>query len=303
MVDVIVIGGSYAGMSAALQLGRARRRVLVIDAGERRNRFAAHAHGLLGADGTPPEVLAARGRAEVLAYPTVSWLEGRVTEARRDGDHFVVRVGAEAHRSRRLVLATGVRDELPSVPGLVERWGRTVFHCPYCHGYELGRGRLGVLAAGPISAHFAELVTEWAGPGQATLFVNGAFELDHPQQAALAAREVRVVHERVVAVDGEAPTIGVRLAAGERIELEGLFVAPRAVLHGDFAAQLGCEVEEGPMGQLYRTDATKATTVPGVFACGDVARPMPALSFAIADGQMAGVAAHRSLVFGERGLA
>jgi thioredoxin reductase len=296
MHDVIVIGGSYAGLSAALQLGRARRDVLVVDAGQRRNRFATSSHGFLGNDGTAPEALAAAGRAEVLAYPTVAWLEAEVEEVQRIADGFLVRAGSTEQRARRLVLATGVVDELPPVPGLAERWGRSVFHCPYCHGYELRQGALGVLATSPLSLHSAALVTEWSTPGGTTLLLNDAFEPDADQLADLAAREIRIERARVVAIEGEAPGLVVRLGDDRRLALAGLFVQSRTRIAAPFAAQLGCELEQGLLGPFYKTDALKETTVPGVFACGDAALEMGSVTFAVGDGARAGFSAHRSLV-------
>lgn len=297
MFDVIVIGGSYAGLSAALQLGRARRRVLVVDAGQRRNRFARHSHGFLGQDGQAPEVIAAKGRSELLAYPSVQWREARVTGARATPDGFVVEAGADELEAKRLVLATGVVDGLPPVPGLVERWGQTVFHCPYCHGYELDRGRLGVLATGPLAVHSALLVSEWGAPGETVLFLNEAFEPDAAQLAALRARGVRVEREPVSRVLGEAQGIDVELQAGRQERLRGLFVLPQTHVDEALAGQLGCVLETGPTGTFYKTDATKETSVPGVFACGDAASTAWAVAMAVADGVWAGIGAHRSLVF------
>jgi thioredoxin reductase len=295
--DVIIIGGSYAGIAAALQLARARRRVLVLDAGQRRNRFSRHSHGFLGQDGQPPEAIAAKGRSEVLAYPTVTWQQALATEARAIPGGFIVRAGSDEHRGQRLILATGVVDELPAVPGLAERWGRTVFHCPYCDGYELGMGRLGVLATNPLSAHMAVLVSEWSATGQTTLFLNGVFEPDAGQLAQLASRGVQVEREVVLGVGGEGPKLELRLRDERTRELDGLFVATSTLVNGPFAEQLGCELEMGKLGPFYKTDATKETTVPGVFACGDVALPVPAVAFAVADGTRAGIGAHQSLVF------
>lgn len=297
MFDVIILGGSYAGMSAALQLGRARRSVLVLDAGQRRNRFAAHAHGVLGQDGRPPEVIAAAGRADVVAYPSVTWRDTAATSARGEQDAFEVQAGDDSFRARRLILATGVVDELPAIDGLRDRWGSTVFHCPYCHGYELNRGRLGVIATHPLALHSAALVTEWAGPGQTTLFVNDAFEPDAAQLAEIDARRIQIERSRVVSIGGQAPAVTVHLADGRVVEQDGLFVMTRTNPAGPFAAQLGCALDESPVGTFYRTDAMKETTVPGVFACGDTALPMGALTFAMADGVRAGISAHQSLVF------
>src|SRR5215212_7100600 len=144
MHDAIVVGGSYAGIAAALQLVRARRKVLVIDGGARRNRFASSSHGFLGQDGRDPGEIAATAREQLLAYPTVTWIEGAATRAHAAGTAFAVTLGDGAtHEARRLILASGVTDELPDIPGVAERWGRSIFHCPYCHGYELGGGRIG----------------------------------------------------------------------------------------------------------------------------------------------------------------
>ncbi|HKU36580.1 MAG TPA: NAD(P)/FAD-dependent oxidoreductase [Polyangiales bacterium] len=297
MHDVTIIGGSYAGAAAALQLGRARRSVLVVDAGSRRNRFASHSHGFLGSDGASPSAIAEKARAEVLAYPTVRWLEGTVREARPIAGGFAVRVGAEDHHSKRLILATGVADELPAVPGLADRWGNTVFHCPYCHGYELGRGRLGVLGTHALGIHHALLVSEWAGERQTTLFLERGIEPEAEERKLLEARSVRIERTRVIAIGGEAPAVEVRLEDGRSYALDGLFVTPRTRLSDDLASQLGCELEAGPAGPFYKTDATKETTVPGIFACGDAGLAMGTVSFAVADGARAGMAAHRSLVF------
>jgi thioredoxin reductase len=297
MYDVIIIGGSYAGIAAALQLARARRRVLVLDAGQRRNRFALYSHGFLGQDGQRPESIAAKGRAEVLAYPTVTWRETLATEARSIPDGFAVRAGSDEHQGKRLILATGVVDELPAVPGLAERWGRTVFPCPYCDGYELEMGRIGVLATSPASTHFAVLVSEWAAAGEMTFFLNEAFEPDAEQLAELASAGISVERELVMRAAGQAPVIELRLRDRRTSRLDGLFLVTRTLVNTAFAKQLGCELETGPLGDFYKTDATKETTVPGVFACGDVALPRGTVAFAVADGTRAGVGAHQSLVF------
>lgn len=297
MHDVIIIGGSYAGLSAAIQLGRARRSVLIVDAGQRRNRRAQHAHGFLGQDGVPPGVIAEKGRAEALAYPTVSYREASVTAARVSPGGFSVDVAGETLSSKRLVLATGVADVLPEIAGLQERWGNSVFHCPYCHGYELNRGRVGILATLPTATHLAMLASEWGAPGQSVFFLNGAFELDAEQLTGLSARQIAVEREPVAAIEGELPGVAVRLRSGRVERFAGLFLASNTRLALPFAGQLGCELEAGPVGPFYKTDMMKETTVPGVFACGDAGLPMGSVSFAVADGVRAGVAVHQSLVF------
>jgi thioredoxin reductase len=299
MRDAIIVGGSYAGISAGLQLARARRDVLVLDVGERRNRTATASHGFLGQDGQDPAAIAAKGRTELLAYPTVTWQDALLTEARPVPGGFAVRVGGDEHLARRLVLAMGVVDELPAIPGLSERWGRTVFHCPYCHAYELGRGRLAVLATGPMSLHQTVLVSDWASAGATTLFLagGGALELDPAQRDDLVARGIHVEHTRVVAVAGDGPWIDVRLEDGRELRFHGLFLQPRTRPAGALAESLGCALDDGPLGPFVRTDETKETTVRGVFACGDVARGMGSVAFAVGDGARAGMAAHQSLLF------
>lgn len=292
--DAIVIGGSYAGLAAATQLARARRRVLVVDAGQRRNRFAEHSHGFLTQDGTLAADIAAQGRAQLMAYPTVHWRGGQVTTAERTGQGFRVEVDGlpDAIEARRLVLATGVIDHLPEVPGLAERWGRHVFHCPYCHGYELNQGRIGALGVSPFSMHVALMLPDW---GQATFFLNGAFEPDADQLAQLQARGVVLERGLIDRIEG---AMDIVMRDGRVIAQDGLFTLTRVEVASPIAQALGCEFEDGPLGRTIKTDAMKVTTVPGVYACGDAARQGGSLPLVVGDGTMAGAATHQSLIFG-----
>lgn len=289
--DVIVIGGSYAGLSAALQLARARRRILIIDNGRRRNRFAEKSHGFLTHDGSTAAGIAAVGRSQLEAYPNVAWANETVVSAGGEKGRFQVEFpdGGVA-TAQRLVLATGVVDVLPPVVGLAARWGTSVFHCPYCHGYELDSGEIGVLSVGEISMHHALMLPDW---GTVTFLLNGTFIPDDTQRAALASRGVTVEKTPVKRITGVAD---VELVDGRSLQMQGLFVASRTHGMSELANQLGCAVEEGPLGGFVTTDTMKATTVSGVFSCGDMARPAGNVAFAVADGAMAGVAAHRSLI-------
>lgn len=294
--DFAIIGGSYAGLSAALQLARARQRVAVVDAGLRRNRFAANSHGFLGQDGRPPGDISEDARQQLLRYPNVRWIPAQVLSARRlDASKdagFELRLSSpEPIRARRLILALGVVDELPEVDGLAERWGRGVYHCPYCHGYELENGPIGVLAASPLAQHHALMLPDW---GTVTLFLNGRFQPDAEEAAALARRGVIVEPVPVKRLIG---TADVELQDGRVLRMNGLFTQTRTRPASPLADQLGCEMEDGPMGPFIRTDAMKATTVPGVFACGDAARGAGNVALAVGDGAMAGAAAHRSVLF------
>lgn len=294
--DAIVVGGSFAGLSAAMQLARARRRVLLVDAGLPRNRFADASHGFLGQDGKAPAAILREAACQVVAYPTVEIVRGEVLDAVRDADgDFIIRIsGGRTARARRLVLATGVSDTLPDVPGLKERWGATVLHCPYCHGYEVRDRPLGVLANHPMAAHQAAMIPDW---GPTTLFTQGRFEPDAEQMAHLAARGVTIERQPVVALLGEAPALeAVRLEDGRVVTINALFVAPSTRMTSPLAEQLGCVFDDGPLGPVIRTDDWKATSVPGVYAAGDAARPMHNATLASADGVMAGVGAHQSLI-------
>jgi thioredoxin reductase len=296
--DAIVVGGSWAGLSAAMQLARARRRVLVVDAGRPRNRFAHAAHGFLGQDGRAPAAIMADARAQVLAYPTATFRHDEATAAEaRDGEVEVALASGATARARRLVLATGVADDLPELPGLRERWGVSVLHCPYCHGYEVAGGRLGVLAVGEGSVHQALLLPDWSG--DVTLFTNGAFEPTDAHRDALAARGVRIEPRRVAALLGEGTALtGARLEGadgGAVVALDALFTGSRTRMASPLAEQLGCAFDDGPWGAVIRTDAKKETTVPGVYAAGDAARVPHNATWASADGVTAGVYAHQSL--------
>ena len=291
--DAIVIGGSYAGMSAALQLARARRRVMVIDANLRRNRFASASHGFLGRDGHTPGDIASEAKAQLLAYPNVRWIDDTALSAERQNDAFEVSLAdGRVELASKLVLAPGVVDELPDIEGLAQRWGVSVFHCPYCHGYELNEGRIGVLASSAMSMHHALMLPDW---GQTTLFLNDAFVPDDEQRAALAARGV-VVETGAVARLVDAATVEMR--DGRRLVMDGLFSVTRTGVASPVAAQLGCEMEQGPLGEFIRTDAMQATSVPGVIACGDAARAAGNVAISVGAGAMAGAAAHRSMMFG-----
>jgi thioredoxin reductase len=291
-VEYAVVGGSYAGMSAALQLARARRSVAVVDAGLRRNRFAAESHGFLAQDGRPPGEIAEEAKRQLLEYPNVRWIEGQAQTARRlDDEHFEVQCGSQSLQARRLILATGVVDELPEVEGLAERWGRSVFHCPYCHGYELGGGAIGVLAASPLAQHHALMLPDW---GKVTLFLNGNYVPDAEQLAALQRRGVEIEDVPVARLSGHADVV---LADGRVRAMAGLFTQARTRMASTVAEQLGCAFEDGPTGPYIRTDGMQQTSVPGVFACGDAARAAGNVAISVGEGAMAGAAAHRSMMF------
>lgn len=290
--DVIIIGGSYAGLSAGLQLARARRNILVIDAGERRNRFAASSHGFLGQDGRNPGDIVAEARQQLERYPTVHWINAKAKSARKIAETFVVDTGnGTSHESSRLILATGVVDTLPPIAGMRERWGKSVFHCPYCHGYELNEGNIGVLASSALSMHHGLMLPDW---GKTTLFTNGAFDPDDVQRAQLSGRSVIIEETPVREILGHADVL---LTDGRTLPMDGLFTMTRTAVHDAWTSELGCALEDGPTGKFLKTDDMQQTTIKGIFACGDAARAAGSVALAVGAGAMAGVGAHRSLMF------
>jgi thioredoxin reductase len=293
--DVVVVGGSYAGLSAGMQLARARRRVLIVDAGKPRNRFAEAGHGFFGQDGNAPFAIVEEGVRQLRAYPTVEFFTGEATAARNDDGRFVVTLSDENEvEAARLILATGVRDELAPIPGMQERWGKTVLHCPYCHGYEVADRALGVMAMSPLSVHQALLIAEW---GPMTFFTQGEFEPDEEAAAELVARGVVIERTPVVELLGDAPELdAVRLRDGRIVEVDAVFTGAKLVMASPLAEQLGCAFDEAPLGPFIRVDDCNQTTVANVYAAGDAARAMQNATLASASGVMAGVCVHRSLL-------
>ncbi|MBZ9638137.1 NAD(P)/FAD-dependent oxidoreductase [Streptomyces sp. PSKA30] len=267
--EVIVIGGGTAGLSAALVLGRARRRTLVVDAGEPRNAPAAHMQGYLSRDGMPPADFLAIGREEIARYG-VELVRDTAVDVTEGEDFAVELASGRTVRARRLVVTTGLKDELPTVPGVAERFGRDVLHCPYCHGWEVRDQAFGVLATSPNSVHQALIVTQWSK--DVTFFLHEVAEddLTDDDLRRLAAAGVDVVPGEVAGLVVEDDRLtGVRLADGTTHAREVLFVAPRAVPQTGLLQRLGAELNETPFGAYPVVDATGRTTVPGVWAAGN----------------------------------
>ncbi|WP_033307221.1 NAD(P)/FAD-dependent oxidoreductase [Streptomyces iakyrus] len=266
---VVVIGGGAAGLSAALVLGRARHRTLVIDAGEPRNAPAAHMQGYLSRDGMPPAEFLAAGREETARYG-VDLVRDRVVAVEKGGDFTVVSAGGRSVRARRLVVATGLKDELPAVPGVAERFGRDVLHCPFCHGWEVRDQPFGVLARSPASVHQALMVSQWSKDVRFFLHTVAEEELSDEDLRRLAAAGVDVVPGEVAELVTEDDRLtGVRLADGTTHPRSVLFTAPRAVPQTGLLERLGAELHETPFGAYPVVDATGLTTVPGVWAAGN----------------------------------
>lgn len=295
--DVIVIGGGVAGLSGALTLSRARRSVLVLDAGEPRNAPAAAAHGLLSRDGVAPLDLLRSGRVEVALYGGQVVSDVAVAARREGGIFRVLSESGATYRSRRLLVTTGLTDKLPEIRGLEERWGRDVLHCPYCHGWEVRDTPIGVLGTSPASVHQALLFRQWSS--QVTLFLHTGPEPEEGQWERLAARGIEVVSGEVTGLQVSDDALrGVRLASGLVISVRSLVVAPRFIANGEVLAGLGVSLPEHPMGIGVHVpaDAAGATNVAGVWAAGNVTDVMAGLAQAQGAGVTAAAAINADLV-------
>jgi thioredoxin reductase len=304
--DVVVVGGGAAGLSGAVALARSRRSVLVVDAGDPRNAPAGHVHNFLTRDGTPPAELYAAARDEVTRYG--GRIEtGRVTalthDSGRDGNLFGVQIGERTVAARRLLVATGLHDELPDVPGLAARWGIDVLHCPYCHGWEVRDKRIGVLATGPTAVHQALLFRQLSP--HVTLLRHTGPAPDGEQDEQLKARGITVTEGLVEEIEADASGLtGVRLAGGRRIELDAVVVAPYARARGELLAPLGLKpvqmlIGEQPVGTYIESDPTGATAVPGVWVAGNLANIQAQVISSAAAGLTAGAAINLDLVLEE----
>ena len=295
MDHVLVIGGSFAGLTAALQLVRTGRKVTVLDTKLPRNRFAHAAQGLLGFDGVNPWDIRQKGEANLLAYPTASIVEAKAVSARViDGGFAVTDEAGIERRAQRVILAYGQTDTMLDLSGFAECWGNTVVPCPYCHGYEVANQRLGVLYSNAMSLHVAHLIRDWSD--RMTLFTNGNGVPD-PDRAALLAHGITLVEQPVTELAHDGGAIeAVVLSDGTRVPLDTLFAHAPARPSSSLHETLGIETVDGPMGPLLKIDERYETSVKGVYAAGDASNPMASLNLAFASGAMAGVMCHQSFL-------
>lgn len=301
--DVAIVGGGAAGLSAAIALGRSLRSVVVLDAGRPRNAPAAGAHNLLGNEGIAPLDLLAKGRDEAVGYG----VDIRTTEVphvtRNNHGHFEIQTSAAAPvTARRLLLATGLTDELPEVPGVAELWGSSVLHCPYCHGYEVRGKRIGILGASPMSVHQTLLFRQLSD--DITLFTHTMPPLSEKEAQQLSALGVRIVGGPVARLDIAEDTLhAVVLDDGTTVERDALVVAPRFVVAADLYTRLGGTLAEHPAGQIIPTDQFGATELPGVWAAGNNADLSAMVAVSMGAGVMAGAAINADLIVEETAAA
>lgn len=296
-LDVAVIGGGAAGLNGALMLARSRRSVVVIDSGTPRNAPAAGVHGLLGRDGMSPVELLERGRTEVRSYGGEVMVGDVLTVSREENGFVLSLAGGRSVRARRVLVATGLVDELPDLPGLRTRWGRDVLHCPYCHGWEVRDQAIGVLATGPRAVHqalmFRQLSTD------VILFEHIMSPLSAAEVEQLGARRIRMIAGEVASVQvDDDRLVGVRLADGTVVSRDVLAVAPRMTARADFLTRLGLVAAEHPsgLGEYIPADATGRTDVPGLWLAGNVTDLAAQVGAAAAAGALAAADINADLV-------
>tara|TARA_R100000365_G_C2724780_1_gene56378 strand:+ start:126 stop:1016 length:891 start_codon:yes stop_codon:yes gene_type:complete len=295
MQDVIIIGGSFAGLTAAMQLGRARRMVTVLDTGLNRNRYAGHAHNIFGHDGTPPGDLLAAARKQVQGYPTVHFVPARAQLVTGAPDDFrITTADGETLAGRRLILSYGIVDEMPAIPGFADCWGKTVIHCPFCHGYEVAGKRWGLLYSSPMSLHGPALYANWTD--DITLILDG-HDIADEERHKLEQRGVKLEDGKLAGITHDQGEVrGITLEDGTEIGLDALYAHPRNRPSADLHAQLGLDMKDTPTGTMIAVGDMQAASRPGIFAAGDLVTGMHSVTFASNTGSLAAMGALQSMM-------
>jgi len=296
MDDVIIIGGSFAGLTAALQLGRTRRKVTVLDTGLPRNRFAGHSHGLLGHDHKPPLEILVEARQQLERYPTIRLVNARADSISGSIDNFsVLTSDGKSFGARRVILSYGVVDQMPNVPGFAENWGSSIVPCPYCDGFEVADQHWGLVWSGPQSHNYVRLYHDWTDT--LTVFADG-HEIPPDVLADLARRNITVVDGRVVEITHtEGRTATVYLDSHRNVTVDILFAHPRNKPSVSLHESLGLATVDTPFGIAVKVDERRETSIPGIYAAGDLANPlMASVTTAISQGAVAGISAQQSML-------
>jgi len=292
-VEVVIIGGSYAGLSAAMALGRSLRHVLVIDAGKPCNRFTPHAHNFITHDGAAPHQIASKAKADVLEYPTVSFLEDLVVDAKQANGQFeIVTQSGKTIQTKKMIFATGVRDLLPDIRGFADCWGISVIHCPYCHGYEFKGQKTGLMASGEAAFHKASLIHNLSD--ELTILTHGGEGFSAEQQEKLSAYHIEVIETPLIEIehlDGQIQQAV--LKDGSKIRLDALYASLPFEQQTDLPVTLGCKFTENGYVEV---DEFQKTSLEGVYACGDNTTRMRSLANAISQGNTAGAMVNMELV-------
>ena len=290
--EVIIIGGSYAGLSAAMSLGRALRNVLVIDSGDPCNKQTPHSHNFITQDGETPANIIRKVRAQLMAYPSVSFLNAMVTDVKKVEEQFTVTASEEMFTASRLLFATGVRNIMPDIPGFAECWGISVLHCPYCHGYEVRNQPTGILANADMAFEVAKLINNWTK--DLTVFTNGPAVFTAEQKAKLATHQVKIMEQEIAAIVHKNGYLQqIIFTDNTHQELTALYARPAFEQHSKLPEKLGCELTDDG---YIRIDDFKRTSIPGIFATGDNTTPLRSVANAVAAGSTAGAFINHELI-------
>ena len=291
--DVIIIGGSYAGLASAMALGRALRNVLVIDAGDPCNKQTPHSHNFLTHDGKTPKEISTLARQQVSRYDTVTLLSALATKGIKTANGFEIQTNAgDTFRARKLAFATGIKDIMPAIPGFSESWGISVLHCPYCHGYEVRHQKTGILANGDTGFELATLISNWTT--DLTLFTNSKSTLTEQQRLKLNKHRILIVEEKISQLENKNGFIQhIVMADGVKLPLKAIYARPPFTQHSSIPQALGCELT--PEGYI-KIDGAHRTTIPGIYACGDNVTRMRTVANAVSMGTTTGLMLNNELI-------
>lgn len=291
--DIIIVGGSYAGLATAMGLGRALRKVLVIDSGNPCNQQTPHSHNFLTNDGRTPKEIAGIARQQVQQYKTVDFLSGFVTSGIKTETGFAIKTeSGETFNAKKLVFATGIKDSIPDIPGFAECWGISVLHCPYCHGYEVHHQKTGILANGNDAVELATLISNWTN--ELTVYTNGKSTLSGEQVQKFQQHNIHINENEIEKLEhnkGFIKSIGFK--DGSNAAIKAIYARPPFVQHSLVPQMLGCELT--PEGYI-KTDPAQRTTVPGIFACGDNTTRMRTVANAVAMGTTTAMMVNKELI-------
>ena len=291
--DTIIVGGSYAGLATAMALGRALRKVLVIDSGNPCNQQTPHSHNFLTNDGKTPKEITGIACQQVQQYKTVDFLSAFVTSGRKTESGFVVETESnETFAAKKLVFATGIKDSMPDRPGFAECWGISVLHCPYCHGYEVRQQKTVILANGNDAVELATLISNWTD--DLTVYTNGKSTLSEQQEQKLQQHNIHINENKIEKLEHRNGYVErILLKDGFNATVKAIYARLPFVQHSTVPQMLGCELT--PEGYI-KTDPAQRTTVPGIFACGDNTTRMRTVANAVAMGTTTGMMLNKELI-------
>jgi len=291
--EVIIVGGSYSGLSAAMSLGRALRQVLVIDSGLPCNRQTPHSHNFITQDGEKPAVISAKAKLQVDIYKTVQFYNGLAIKALKTEKGFEIETeSGEIFTARKVLFATGVKDLLPEIEGFADCWGISVLHCPYCHGYEVKNEKTAIIANGEMGFEFAKLISNWTK--DLRLCTNGKSELTSEQKQILKNHGVLILEEEINSINhNEGYVSDIVFKNGEKVEVKAIYARVPFEQHCKLPQDLGCEINE--QGYL-KVDFMQKTTIPGIFGSGDATTQMRSVALAVSSGSFAGAVINKELI-------